>query len=143
VSDQPKSADDCPDDRSADEASIILVSGAPSSWKPAPARQLLLQPQRKDRVFAPVTRYILGYHDAALAAINRLPNQEWEIRTYFLNNDPAFDPSPPRVLLHEQFHKMQLFLPHSSFLLTTRDTNHLPQLSGSHRRVETGKHSVK
>jgi hypothetical protein len=57
------------------------------------ARQLLLQPQRKDSVFAPVTRYILGDHEAELAEINRLANLEWEIRTYFLNNDPAFDPT--------------------------------------------------
>ncbi len=52
MSDRPKSPDDCPDDRSAGEASIILVSGAPGVWKTTLARQ-----QRKDSVFAPVTRY--------------------------------------------------------------------------------------
>jgi uridine kinase len=75
MSDQPKSPDDCQDDRSAGEASIILVSGAPGSWKTTLARQLLLQSQRKDSVFAHVTRYILGDHEAALAEIDRLANQ--------------------------------------------------------------------
>jgi hypothetical protein len=68
--------------RSTGEASIILVSRAPGSWKTTLARQLLLQPQRKDSVLAPVTRYILGDHEAALAEIDPLANQEWEIRTY-------------------------------------------------------------
>jgi hypothetical protein len=39
-----------------------------------------------------MTRYILGDREAALAEIDRLANEEWNIRTYFLNCDPVYDP---------------------------------------------------
>ena len=79
--------------RSTGEASIIPVSRAPGSWKTTLARQLLLQPQRKDSVLAPVTRYILGDHEAALAEIDPLANQEWEIaKPTPQQSDSVFDP---------------------------------------------------
>lgn len=64
------------------------------------ARRLLAEKQPASTVYVPVARYLLGDQQAALAEIDRLTNQEWEIQTYFLNCEAVYDPmrNDPRFI---------------------------------------------
>jgi TolB-like protein/DNA-binding winged helix-turn-helix (wHTH) protein/Flp pilus assembly protein TadD len=57
------------------------------------ARRLLAEKKLPaDSVYLAAARYLLGDREAALAEIDRLTNQEWQIRTYFLNCEMVYDP---------------------------------------------------
>jgi TolB-like protein/DNA-binding winged helix-turn-helix (wHTH) protein/Flp pilus assembly protein TadD len=59
----------------------------------ARARRLLADKKLPaDGVYLAVARYLLGEQEAGLAEIDRLTNQEWHIRTYFLNCEMVYDP---------------------------------------------------
>ena len=82
------------------EAAFRNTTWAPDSFEwlaalrgdRAEARRLLQLPQPPDSTFQTVTLYLLGDREAALKQLDQLTNEDWDIRTYFLNCDAVFDP---------------------------------------------------
>lgn len=60
--------------------------------KTAEANRILKANPQLVGVFATVARYLVGDRERALAELDYLANDKWEIRTYRLRVDPVFDP---------------------------------------------------